>query len=198
MAGRTGGTSAPCVRAATAADMPALDRLYCAVIGAAGWLPTAARTAGSFADAAAGERVFVTDAGAADRAGGSAGLAGVIAVEADKAFVHHLYVAEDRRRQGVGAALLASLDLWLPRPWHLKCVSANRPALAFYAALGWIDVGAGVGAQGPYRLLEFGAGLSTAAAAAEVGAVGEAGERAAAHSAGKAGKEVIEPGAAGG
>jgi hypothetical protein len=39
-------------------------------------------------------------------------------------------------------------------PWHLKCVSANASARAFYASHGWIEVGSGNGDQGPFVLLE--------------------------------------------
>ena len=136
------------VRAALPGDAAALDLLYQRVMAVADWLPATARAAGSFAEASRGEWVFVVGA-----AGGE--VAGLIAVEPGKSFVHHLYVAAPCRRQGVGAALLASLHGWLPRPWRLKCVCANQAALGFYAALGWVDAGGGDGEQGTYRLLEF-------------------------------------------
>jgi ribosomal protein S18 acetylase RimI-like enzyme len=35
-------------------------------------------------------------------------------------FIHHLFVASDQQRQGIGAALIRSLFSWLPRPYRLK------------------------------------------------------------------------------
>jgi GNAT superfamily N-acetyltransferase len=138
------------VREARAADAAALEQVYRAVTRSADWLPAWARDVGPFASVSAGERVFVAPVG-----GGSAELKGLIAVYVPDAFIHHLYVAPPFQRQGVGSALLASLNGWLPRPWQLKCVQRNRRALAFYAALGWVAAGEGEGDQGPYRLLEL-------------------------------------------
>jgi GNAT superfamily N-acetyltransferase len=72
-----------------------------------------------------------------------AGVAGFIIRDGTR--VHALYVAPDRRGQGVGRALLAeakaragTLDLWV--------LAGNVPARAFYLAQGFREVARGQGA----------------------------------------------------
>ena len=126
-----------------AADTLALQRLIDEVYRNANWLPASANRALDITLLTKGERITV----AVNRAGRVIGL--VSAYEAD-AFIHHLYVAASTHRQGVGAALLGSLKPWLAYPWRLKCVCANTPALAFYAARGWVVEDEGEGEEGPY------------------------------------------------
>jgi GNAT superfamily N-acetyltransferase len=85
---------------------------------------------------------------------------GLLSVWVPESFIHHVYVDPEFERQGVGTALLSSLETWLPLPWQLKCVIANTSARAFYATHGWIEVGSGNGDQGRYALLERGSGPS--------------------------------------
>jgi ribosomal protein S18 acetylase RimI-like enzyme len=70
-------------------------------------------------------------------------------------FVHHLFVALDQQRQGIGEALIRCLFSWLPRPYRLKCVAKNLAAIAFYLKNNWIEVGRGIGEDGEYLLLEL-------------------------------------------
>ena len=78
-----------------------------------------------------------------------------VSVWVAESFVHHLYIAPELRGRGLGGDLLAALEPWLAQPWRLKCVRANRHALAFYAAHGWREVGSGEAEQGPFAILEW-------------------------------------------
>lgn len=126
-----------------AADTRALQGLIDEVYRNATWLPASANRSVDITLATKGERTMV----AVNRAGRIIGLVSVY--EADS-FIHHLYVAASTHRQGVGVALLDSLKPWLAYPWRLKCVCANTPALAFYAARGWVVEEEGNGEEGPY------------------------------------------------
>ena len=131
------------IRSAMAADTHALQGLIDEVYRNAIWLPAAASRALDIRLVTKGERTMV----AVNQAGRVIGFLSVY--EAD-AFIHHLYVAASTHRQGVGTALLDSLKLFLGYPWRLKCVCANTPALAFYAARGWVFEKRGEGEEGPY------------------------------------------------
>ena len=140
-----------CVRPATPADAGALQSIYASCLQTADWLPALSRVRPDFAGASRGETVFV----ATMKDGRVVGLVAVWTLED---FIHHLYVAPAFRRRGVGQLLLASLDAWLAPPWRLKCVRKNHRAYAFYRQLGWIEVGAGSSADGPFALLEWAPG----------------------------------------
>lgn len=88
-------------------------------------------------------------------------LVGFVAVWPPTHFVHHLFVAPGYQGQGIGARLLASLRLWLPLPYTLKCLTRNTRALAFYLKNGWQQVGSGGQDDGAYYLLQLGAATST-------------------------------------
>ena len=135
------------VRQLEQSDAPAVQRLYERAVGRAVWLPAGARADANFARASQGESVFVCH-------GPQGRLVGLLSVYVPESFIHHVYVDPEFERQGVGTALLSSLETWLPLPWRLKCVIANASARAFYAGHGWIEVGSGDSDQGPYVLLE--------------------------------------------
>ena len=73
----------------------------------------------------------------------SGNLLGFISVWEPESFVHHLFIANGHRGQGIGRALLSDLQWRLSGPFRLKCVAANVDALAFYRRLGWIATGHG-------------------------------------------------------
>jgi [ribosomal protein S5]-alanine N-acetyltransferase len=140
------------IRAATVADMFAVQNIFAACIGSAEWLPEPSRLQTDFARVSAGERQYVA---ASDGKAGNGDVLGFVSVQPQESFVHHLYVHPDFCGQGVGRALLTSLESWLLTPWRLKCVRTNHRALAFYAARGWCEVGKGESADGTYAVLEW-------------------------------------------
>lgn len=135
------------IRPATPEDAPALQAIYAEAIIHADWLPDNAKQAPCFAEVSTNEVVHV-----AVLNGGQ--LVGLVAVQAEDPFIHHLYVASQARNHGVGKRLLASLQPWLAKPWRLKCVSLNTRARAFYANAGWLEVSAGMSEHGAYVVLE--------------------------------------------
>lgn len=97
-----------------------------------------------------GETVFV-----AENVNGN--IIGFISVwEKDKyPFIHHLFIASDYQRQGIGTLLIKSLFAWLPRPYRLKCILKNQDAVAFYRKNDWLEIDRGIGEDGEYLLLEL-------------------------------------------
>lgn len=139
------------IRLAAEADAPALQALYRQCRSEADWLPPLARQRAAEADFAAdsaGELVLVAVAG-------DGAVAGLLAVWTADGFIHHLYVAPQWRRRGVAPQLLAALAQRVAPPWRLKCLCANRTALAFYARGGSRQLGAGIGGDGAYLELEL-------------------------------------------
>ncbi|MBB5203133.1 GNAT superfamily N-acetyltransferase [Inhella inkyongensis] len=134
------------IRRAEPQDATALQALYARCIAQADWLPEAARQAPNFAAVSVGETVLVAE-------GRDGALLGLVSVQPDDPFVHHLYVDPQAQGLGLGRALLAALDPLLPKPWRLKCVARNRQALRFYAREGWQEEGRGESSDGPYLLL---------------------------------------------
>ena len=81
-------------------------------------------------------------------------ILGFLSVWEPENFIHHLVIAPDHLRQGIGQALLADLQQRLPGPFRLKCLVANLPALAFYRRLGWAQIDHGTSDDGDYLLLK--------------------------------------------
>ena len=106
-----------------------------------------------FKQSTSGETIFVAE----DEGSTIVGFVSVWEQDAVP-FVHHLFVAPNHQRKGIGELLMESLLTWLPLPYHLKCVSKNREALAFYRKHGWVEVGQGIGEDGEYLLLELPSG----------------------------------------
>lgn len=71
------------------------------------------------------------------------------------AFIHHLYVKNDCRGQGVGQQLLQCALDRLRYPIRLKCLQNNKKALNFYAVYGWYMVAEGSSDEGDFYLLEY-------------------------------------------
>ncbi|WP_367187367.1 GNAT family N-acetyltransferase [Rhizobium oryzicola] len=69
-------------------------------------------------------------------------------------FIHHLHVDPLYVGRGIGRSLLSALPGWKSVRYQLKCVSANRAALAFYLANGFVEIGQGEANNHEYRLLE--------------------------------------------
>jgi ribosomal protein S18 acetylase RimI-like enzyme len=102
-----------------------------------------------FAYAVSGEDVFVALA-----PGGE--VVGFVSLWRPEPFVHLLHVARGWRGRGAGATLLAHALATLPAgSVDLKCLPDNRPALAFYRRLGWVEVGSDLDAEPPYLRLRL-------------------------------------------
>jgi ribosomal protein S18 acetylase RimI-like enzyme len=84
---------------------------------------------------------------------------GFISVWEPDNFIHHLYVEPAHQRRGTGGALLWALPNWTQTRYRLKCVRRNEAALAFYRALGFVEVGSGTGDDGEYLELESSGGF---------------------------------------
>jgi ribosomal protein S18 acetylase RimI-like enzyme len=76
---------------------------------------------------------------------------GFISVWTPDNFIHHLHVDPAFQRQGVGSELLGALPGWPATRFRLKCLAENEPALAFYAANGFTQIGER--GSGPDRFL---------------------------------------------
>ncbi|WP_044253321.1 GNAT family N-acetyltransferase [Rhodopirellula sp. SWK7] len=136
------------IRPAVESDTPRIARVYQDCMNTAEWMAEVRPELMDYERVTAGEMVFV----AVDPSGG---IVGFLSIWRPECFVHHLYVSESMRRQGVGKALLASLDSWLPRPWTLKCSFENVSALKFYQSLGWMIMSEGENEDGRYYLMTF-------------------------------------------
>lgn len=135
------------IRRAELQDAESVQAIFAQAISEAQWLPPQARSNVDLAKVSDGEIVFVCCT--RDNS-----VLGFVSVYEPGSFIHHLYVARHCQRQGVGAALLKSLEAWVPMPWHLKCVARNESALAFYLAQGWAEESRALGPEGPYVLLK--------------------------------------------
>ena len=134
------------VRAAEPADADQIQAIFEQSLRQADWLPPGTEIDTDFKRNSSGEAVLVC-------LSPTGRISGFLAVYAAGAFIHHLYVAPDAQRQGVGRALLAALADMLPKPWRLKCVTANQAARQFYAHTGWVETEKALGSQGEYVVL---------------------------------------------
>lgn len=134
------------IRAFQPSDSDELQALYERFVCGADWLPKGAQQDTDFAKTTEGERIFVAISDAGD-------LIGAVTVWEPESFIHCLFVDSGYQGQGVGSMLLDSLAPWLPFPWKLKCLMANRRALDFYRRRGWNKLETGLGDQGTYFLL---------------------------------------------
>ena len=134
------------VRLATAQDEAAVQGIFERAIRSATWLAADADADTDFKRNSSCEVVTVC-------ATADGQVAGFMAVYEPGSFVHHLYVDDRYKQQGVGTALISSLDAWPDKPWRLKCVLSNAAARAFYARIGWRETETNLGSQGPYVVL---------------------------------------------
>jgi GNAT superfamily N-acetyltransferase len=68
-------------------------------------------------------------------------------------FLHHLFVAPNMQKKGVGLALLKASEQLFTDKGYLKCLSENKQALAFYEYHGWKAVSTGESEDGAYVLM---------------------------------------------
>ena len=77
-------------------------------------------------------------------------LMGFISVWQPESFIHHLYIAQTHRGQGLGGALINEVRKQLGTPLHLKCGRDNTRAQMFYETSGWRRGSVEVGPDGRY------------------------------------------------
>ncbi|KVG73170.1 GNAT family N-acetyltransferase [Burkholderia ubonensis] len=136
------------IRDAVAGDVPVLRELFLRSRRETFfWQPGDAFRLTDFDAQTEGERLLV-----AEDDGGR--LAGFVSVWEPDHFIHHLYVDRSRHRRGIGRALLRALPGWPATRYRLKCLRANAPALAFYRASCFTEIGVGAAEDGEYLLLE--------------------------------------------
>lgn len=136
------------IRDAVAGDVPALRELFLRSRRETFvWQPSDAFQLSDFDTQTEGERLLVAE-------DDSGQLAGFISVWEPDHFIHHLYVCGRRHRRGIGRALLRALPGWPATRYRLKCLRANAPALAFYRASCFTEIGVGAAEDGEYLLLE--------------------------------------------
>lgn len=137
------------IRLAHNSDATTLQQLFQQFVYESDWLSELAKKDPNFAASTQGEKVFVAQSSSGE-------IIGLMSVWEANRFVHNLYVASSHQGKGVGTQLLDSLEGWLPRPWQLKCVTANTRAIGFYRTKGWKLIETSTGEDGPYFLLEKG------------------------------------------
>lgn len=139
------------IRKATEADTPQLERLFLITRRQTfHWEKPNKFKLEDYKKETSGETVFVATHDSGE-------ILGFISVyDKDRPpFIHHLFVAPDHQRKGIGELLIKSLYPWLPRPYRLKCLVRNREALAFYRKNHWIEIDCGVTKEGEYLILEL-------------------------------------------
>ncbi|WPO96660.1 GNAT family N-acetyltransferase [Buttiauxella sp. HR94] len=100
-----------------------------------------------FDAATLGERIWV-----ADEDGHRLGFA---SVTLNDNFVHNLFVDPTYQGQGVGSALLKTVQSNFTSSGSLKCLTENKAALAFYRRHGWHIEARGEAPEGDYYLLHY-------------------------------------------
>lgn len=136
------------IRDACEVDTPAVRRLFLDSRRAAlYWLDGSAMKPEDFDRESAGESVLV-----AEHEGQVVGLA---AWWPPDNFLHSLYVKPGFERRGIGTQLLEAALARMGRPVQLKCLTRNQPAMAYYTARGWCELGRGQSAEGEYVLMRL-------------------------------------------
>ncbi|WP_322065845.1 GNAT family N-acetyltransferase [Burkholderia ubonensis] len=140
------------VRDAVAGDVPVLRELFLRSRRETFfWQPGDAFRLTDFDVQTKGERLLVAE-------DDGRRLAGFVSVWEPDHFIHHLYVDRSLHRRGIGRALLRALPGWPATRYRLKCLRANAPALAFYRASCFTEIGVGAAEDGEYLLLESSGG----------------------------------------
>jgi GNAT superfamily N-acetyltransferase len=132
------------VEAAKETEMPLLCSLFNQARAQNGSFPIEEYDLAKFLQVVEGEQILV-----ARMVGEIAAFASVWEPEN---FLHHLYVAPQHQRQGVGGKLLKHCINKFGLPMSLKCIEANAEACCFYQKLGWRIAEKAEGPEGRYLL----------------------------------------------
>ena len=139
------------IRKAEVGDIPELETLFLVTRQCAfNWESPDKFKLEDFKKSTFGETIFVAE-------DDSSIIVGFISVWQQDTipFIHHLFVAPNHQRRGIGKQLIERLFTYLPLPYRLKCMSKNKAASAFYHKHGWVEVGKGLSEDGEYLLLEL-------------------------------------------
>ena len=136
---KTGGY---CIRSAENNDLSTLCEIFNRARTNHASFPDKALSLDSFSFEIKGEKLLV-----AERDGFIAGFLSIWAVEG---FIHHLYIAPDHQRRGLGRLLLQACESRFGRPLSLKCLQSNSQACRFYETNGWHGGEVVMGSNGPY------------------------------------------------
>jgi GNAT superfamily N-acetyltransferase len=82
-------------------------------------------------------------------------VVGFMSVYAPDSFVHHLFVAQEYSRLGIGSALLSHAMERFPKPITLKCVIWNQLACVFYQRHGWKKTATCAHENPPYHVFSW-------------------------------------------
>lgn len=77
-------------------------------------------------------------------------VVGFVSIWEPENFLHHLFVAPENQRKGIGKALILESVRRYSLPMSLKCIKANVEARRFYESLGWQPGEEGIGTEGLY------------------------------------------------
>lgn len=136
------------VRPFTEADRPFLRTLFLACRKANWhWLESDSWKLEDFDRVTLGERVLV----AVDD-GHRTGFAAVLP---NDNFLHSLFVDPDWQGKGVGSLLLKAVQESFTSTGALKCMKANKQAVAFYQQHGWKIISDGESEHGEYWLMHL-------------------------------------------
>ena len=135
----------PSIRPARDEDRHAALAIFNASRAAAGCFGAAPADRQAFAALIEGEAVYLAELDGA--------AAGFVSIWVADRFIHHLYVAPEHQRHGIGSALLRHCEAIHGRPLSLKCDCRNQRARRFYLSKGWLSRETGIGENGPWERL---------------------------------------------
>lgn len=136
------------VRSVSPDDLPHLRKLFLTSRRETfHWVDPAKYLLADFDEQTDGEVMLLAEMGGA--------VAGFVSWWAARNFVHHLYVAREFQRRGVGLTLLTACLARIGRPSQLKCAVRNENAFNFYLSHGWEALESGRDTEGEYRLMQL-------------------------------------------
>lgn len=140
------------IRKAKKTDIPQLEKLFLVTRQQTfNWEKPDKFKLTDYKNATEGETVFVAEE---EKTGEIVGFISVWEKD-EHPFIHHLFIAPDHQKKGVGSLLIKNLFAWLPRPYRLKCVLRNEKAISYYLKHNWLEIDRGIGEDGEYALLEL-------------------------------------------
>ncbi len=136
------------VRPYQEADRPFLRTVYLASRKAAWtWLDSSEWKLEDFDRVIIGEKIIVAEQ--------DEKIVGFASIELYENFLHNLFIAPEAQGKGVGSYLIGVVEQNFSRTGALKCLTQNKPAVAFYLNRGWQIISSGESPSGEYYLFHF-------------------------------------------